>query len=268
MHSVDRKKLYDVTSKVQSFDVGDLVYRRNSVVKLGQSRKLNLVFSGPYLVKEVLSPYLYQVQGPKKKLVLHHDWLNLCEDRAVPFWVSRRRRSLLQQQNATDVVEGQQTVPSAMEETDSRGEQESEQQDLPSGSLNQVTMGDHDQDVEYDGSSAERRNSDLNTTMPYGIEDDQPNSDLDVTIPYSLGEVQRNSVLDSTIPYGIGEDQDPEEQASRVLSEGEDGRPEPHLWMQEKEWGLLNLFPEGQPTTRAGRTWHMPAYLRDYVTPY
>ena len=263
-----QKKLYDVTSKVQSFDVGDLVYRRNSVVKLGQSRKLNPVFSGPYLVTEVLSPYLYRVQGHKKKLMLHHDRLKLCEDRAVPFWVSRRRRSLLQQQSATNLVEGQQAVPSAMEETESRGEQESEQQVLSSGSLNQVAMGDHDQDVEEDGSSAERRNSDLNTTMPYGIEDDQPNSDLDVTIPYSHGEVQQNSDLDSTIPYGIGEDQDPEEQASRVLSEGEDGLPEPHLWMQEEEWGLHNLFPEGQPTTRAGRTRRMPAYLRDYVTPY
>ena len=131
-----------------------------------------------------------------------------------------------------------------------------------------MTMGDHSQDVEDDGSSVERRNSDLNTTMPYNIEDDQPNSDLDVTIPYSLGEVQWNSDLDSTIPYGIGKDQDPEEQASRVLSEEEDGLPEPHLWMQEEESGLHNIFPECQPMTRAGRTWRMPAYLRDYVTPY
>ena len=117
-------------------------------------------------------------------------------------------------------------------------------------------MGDHNQDVEDDGSSAERRNSDLNTTMPYDIEDDQPNSDLDVTIPYSFGEVQWNSDLDSTIPYGIGEDPDPEEQASRVLSE------------EEEELGLHNIFPECQPTTRAGTTRRMPAYLRDYVTPY
>ena len=119
VHSVDRKKkMYEVTSKVQSFDVEVLVYRRNSVVKLGQSRKLNPVFSGPYLVTEVLSPYLYRVQGHKKRLVLHHDRLKLCEDRAVPFLVNRRRRSLLQQQSATDVVEGQLAVPSATEETD------------------------------------------------------------------------------------------------------------------------------------------------------
>ena len=105
-------------------------------------------------------------------------------------------------------------------------------------------------------------------SMPYDIEDNQPNSDLDITIPYSLGEVQWNSDLDSTIPYGIGEDQDPEKHASRVLSEEEDGLPEPHLWMQEEEWGLHNIFPECQPTTRAGRTRRMPAYLRDYVKPY
>ena len=45
-------------------------------------------------------------------------------------------------------------------------------------------------------------------------------------------EDQLNSDLDGTIPYG--DDQDPEEQADRILSEN-DGLPGPHLWTQEDD---------------------------------
>ena len=54
-----QKRLYDVTCRRQAFSMGDLVYRKNSSVKLGQSRKLCPLFTGPYLVTRVLSPYLF-----------------------------------------------------------------------------------------------------------------------------------------------------------------------------------------------------------------
>ena len=71
-----QKKMYDVTSKVQSFDVEVLVYRRNSVVKLGQSRKLNPVFSGPYLVTYCVVPI--PVSGARSQ-----------EEAGVPSWPSQ-----------------------------------------------------------------------------------------------------------------------------------------------------------------------------------
>ena len=69
---------------------------------MGQSRKLNPLFTGPYLVVKVLSPYLYRVRDRKKTLVLHHDRLKICEERAVPFWVRRRRHDLFRRLDNED----------------------------------------------------------------------------------------------------------------------------------------------------------------------
>ena len=90
-----QKKLYDEKKHVRRFDVGDLVYRRNSAYKPGLNRKLCPLFSGPYLVVEVKSPYLYKVVDQKREMILHHDKLRLCETRAVPLWVARKRHEIL-----------------------------------------------------------------------------------------------------------------------------------------------------------------------------
>ena len=90
------KRDYDVKARVQSFEVGDLVYRRNQACQVGLSRKLCPVFIGPYLVVEVLSPYLYRVEDRKRRMVLHHDKLKRCEDRTIPLWLRRKRHALFQ----------------------------------------------------------------------------------------------------------------------------------------------------------------------------
>ena len=81
---VTMKQDYNVKARVQSFEVGDLVYRRNQACQVGLSRKLCPVFIRPYLVVEVLSPYLYCVEDRKRRMVLHHDKLKRCEDRTIP----------------------------------------------------------------------------------------------------------------------------------------------------------------------------------------
>ena len=58
--------------------------------KVGLSRKLCPLFVGPYIVKAVLPHDLYRVEGQRKE-VMHHDHLRRCEDRAIPFWVQRKR---------------------------------------------------------------------------------------------------------------------------------------------------------------------------------
>ena len=53
----------------------------------------------------VLSPYLFEVQGQKKSLVLHYNRLQLCEDRVITFWVRRKRHQLFEQEERDPVVE-------------------------------------------------------------------------------------------------------------------------------------------------------------------
>ena len=89
-----QKAYYDVKARMMSFDVGDVVYRRNSAFKVGDSRKLNPLYTGPYLVTEVISPILYRVESQKKEYVLHHDRLHICEEKAIPIWVQRKRHQL------------------------------------------------------------------------------------------------------------------------------------------------------------------------------
>ena len=88
------KRTYDVKARVHMYDVGDLVYRKNSAHRKGLSRKLCPIYIGPYLITEVLSPYLYRVQERRKQMVLHHDKLKLCVDRNIPIWIRRRRQQL------------------------------------------------------------------------------------------------------------------------------------------------------------------------------
>ena len=90
-----QKKLYDVKMFQRSFQKGDLVYKLNSATKVGQSRKLSPVFTGPYLVMEVLSSALYRVEDRKRSWVVHHDKLIICQDRSVPLWMRTKRHKLM-----------------------------------------------------------------------------------------------------------------------------------------------------------------------------
>ena len=90
-----QKKDYDLKAKLHSYEVGDLVYRIESIKRIGQSPKLQQVWKGPLLVIEVISPILFRVADRKKTYVLHHDRLKLCEDRDIPLWLRRKRNKLL-----------------------------------------------------------------------------------------------------------------------------------------------------------------------------
>ncbi len=87
---VRQKRLYDVKVRHHQFQKGDLVYRRDSSTTVGESRKLRPIYVGPFIVTDILSPALYRVESRRKSMVLHHDKLVICEDRAIPFWVRRK----------------------------------------------------------------------------------------------------------------------------------------------------------------------------------
>ena len=90
------KTFYDRRVYPKMFNVRDLVYCRDSSVRKCQSCKLSPLFTGPYIVTEVLSPYLYRDQDRRRVLVLHHDRIKLCDDRVIPFWALHKRHALLQ----------------------------------------------------------------------------------------------------------------------------------------------------------------------------
>ena len=96
---------YDVKARVTSFEVEDLECRQNTAHWARLSRKLYPTYLGPYLVLEVLSPYLYPVEDRKRVMVLYHDKLKLCQDREIPMWIHRRRHRLLGERDSCAMAE-------------------------------------------------------------------------------------------------------------------------------------------------------------------
>ena len=235
-----QKRLYDVTCRRQTFDVGDLVYRKNSSVKLGQSRKLCPLFTGPYVVTRVLSPYLFEVQGQKKSLVLHHDRLRLCEDRVIPFWVRRKRRQLFEQEERDSGVEDV---------------AQDEESDEPAG----PDEGEHEEQL-----PDVRGSSDLDATLPYGLEEERGHVRTEDT-----GSVGLDAAVGSGTEDVVAVDRAAEEESGTGSEDDQrydmKDRVEDHPWMEEESWGLQHLFPDAGRTTRHGRRVRTPGYLRDYV---
>ena len=92
-----QKKDYDTRAPVRerTFDVGDLVYIRNSGRVLGQSKKLLPIWKGPFVITKVVSRFLYRIAGRKREYVKHHDKLRICKDRNIPLWVIRKQQSII-----------------------------------------------------------------------------------------------------------------------------------------------------------------------------
>ena len=102
---VRQKKVYDQHLRQATYQVGDVVYRRNDVSKKGQSKKLVAAWKGPFLIQEVLTPVLFRVQGRKKASVLHHDLLKSCHDREIPLWIKRARHALEKSSKSAPIKE-------------------------------------------------------------------------------------------------------------------------------------------------------------------
>ena len=91
----NQKRTYDIKLYQKPYELGDLVYKLDTSTKVGESKKLRPVYTGPLVVSKVISPILYQVEARKKSFVLHHDRLRKCSDRDIPLWLRRRRHQVL-----------------------------------------------------------------------------------------------------------------------------------------------------------------------------
>lgn len=54
---------------------GDLVFVRNETRKNGVSPKLQSDWDGPQVVSKKLGPFIYEVTGRKRSVIVHHDRL-------------------------------------------------------------------------------------------------------------------------------------------------------------------------------------------------
>ena len=57
-------------------------------------KKIQPIWSGPWIVTQVISSVLYSIANRKRFMVAHHDSLKLCSDRDLPIWLLRKRQEL------------------------------------------------------------------------------------------------------------------------------------------------------------------------------
>jgi transposase InsO family protein len=89
-----QKREHDHHTVVSHYEVGDAVMLANSATKIGQSKKLQPMWTGPYIVTQVLSPILLKISSMKKEWVVHHDRLKPCPHVDLPLWARRRKHAL------------------------------------------------------------------------------------------------------------------------------------------------------------------------------
>ena len=158
------------------------MYLLDTTSKAGQCKKLQPVWKGPYLVTETLTEVLYRIEGQRKTSVVHHDRLKICEDRAIPLWMRRKRHRFLENRARVQPVPsmtdpaptsiGSQTAHAATGTID----------DGPDLTADQVK-----------GVQPANASADQPATLPFSQSDCLPDPasslcdpDLDVTLPYSF----------------------------------------------------------------------------------
>ena len=102
-----QKKDYNLRGlREKSYDVGDLVYKRDQSTKIGVSSKLQSPYKGPYLVVKAHPP-VYAIQDRKRESVVHHDKLLPCRSSEIPFWLKRKRHQLFssEEPNPLEILE-------------------------------------------------------------------------------------------------------------------------------------------------------------------
>jgi hypothetical protein len=100
-----QKRLYDTKLNQKSYEVGDVVYKLDCSTKVGQSKKLLPIFTGPYVVTEVKSPALYVIEDRKRASVVHHDKIVLSKGSDYPQWLKRKRHDMERaQEGQTDAL--------------------------------------------------------------------------------------------------------------------------------------------------------------------
>ena len=252
---VRQKKTYDIKQFQRAFQRGDLVYKVNSATKIGVSKKLSPIFTGPYLVIDVLSPALYRVEDRKRTWVVHHDKLLSCQDRSVPFWIRAKRHQLLfpEADKAATLEEGNDLEEQVVQDRDMES----------TGAIARGTvvtdvpgMDTSVGKIVEDGTDEEAERKDAEGTVLTEV----PNMDVDV----EGVELERKDSEGTVLTEVPNMDVDVEGvELERKDSEGTVLTDVPNMDVEvegvENSLGLATLFK-----TRSGRSVRTPGHLKAY----
>ena len=85
---------YQIHTRPNKYEVGDVVLLANSARRVHQCKKLSPLWVGPYVVVKVPSPVLCTISSSRKTWVVHHDRLRVCREQPLPLWIRRLRSKL------------------------------------------------------------------------------------------------------------------------------------------------------------------------------
>ena len=86
MAAESQKKNYDTRIIEHTFQVGDLVYRRNH-----RAKKLEMPWLGPYIILKHIGGVLYKISDKKKVSIIHHDALRSYTAEFIPAWARKKQ---------------------------------------------------------------------------------------------------------------------------------------------------------------------------------
>ena len=92
-----QKRTHDLRAQQHSYNVGDLIYVRDSTKRKGFSPKLQAPWKGPCIVKARCGPVLYAILTQRETKVMHHDRLKPYTSDVIPAWIRRQRHTVLSQ---------------------------------------------------------------------------------------------------------------------------------------------------------------------------
>lgn len=87
------KRYYDLRVLQRQYAEGDIIYLLDTATVKGKSRKLTAPWKGPAVIVKKLSAYLYRVKLRNAVFIVNRDRMMLCNDRKVPDWITKSKRS-------------------------------------------------------------------------------------------------------------------------------------------------------------------------------
>ena len=240
-----QKRDYDLRVNLKKYNIGDVVYKINSASKVGQSKKLQSPWLGPYLIEDSHGT-IYKIRSQKKSEWIHHDRLKLCENAELPLWLCCKHHL---------VFDLDETIAYDDDEDDNN---------LPEPDLEQPIRDDQNDEL--------------------GDPQINENDNAAVEPAKDLGNVQVDSVaieeLDVVQADNVQVDAESEDTSDEPINPIDEASDEPtgfiDLTEDVPDYDLQDFFDRQEnsipmthtyadvPRTRTGRETRKPKYLKDY----
>ena len=86
---------YNKSTNQCNYQPGDLVLKLNKTHEVDVSSKLLPIYTGPFLVTEVLSSILIWIRDRRRSQIVHHDLVKKCTEKCIPMWLRQMRSEFL-----------------------------------------------------------------------------------------------------------------------------------------------------------------------------